>query len=407
MGTIMKKQSNKIELLSPAGDLSRLKTAIAYGADAVYIGGQCYSLRSRASNFTLKDIEEACAFARDYDAKIHVTMNAILHEEDYDGMKEYLDHLSKVGVTAVIVASPAIMKLVKETHPELEVHGSTQLSITNSSAANFYRDAYQLDRVVLARECSLEDVKKITEEASVDTEVFIHGGMCVNYSGRCTLSNRMTLRDANRGGCAQSCRWVYHFFEEDSEKDSMFTMGSKDLCAYAYIPEFIKLGVKSLKIEGRMKTEYYVATITKAYRNYIDAIYEKGELSEEEMAYHAKQILYGENREVFDGFYPKRADENSLITHPTSNVDVNHDFLAKVLEYDDENKKCLVECRNVFEAGEEVEFLSQIAPISSFKVEGVVDEEGMSLERMNNPMKKVWIPVPYPVKEGDFMRRKR
>ena len=297
----------KPELLAPAGDLHRAKTAIRYGADAVYLGGQFFSLRSRASNFTLEDIQEACAFAKAHGAHIHVTVNIIPHEEDFTGLEEYLKKLEEFGVTAIIAASPYIMETARRVAPKLQIHCSTQMSVTNAQAIHFLKDTLDIDRAVLGRECTMAQVKEITNESPVETEAFIHGGMCVNYSGRCTLSNRMTLRDANRGGCAQSCRWSYHVYEQDKEiaGEPLFTMGSRDLCAAEYMYPLMEAGVSSLKIEGRMKTEYYVACIVSAYRHLIDEIAETGKpLSAERMAVHQKEILRGENRETCIS-YPK------------------------------------------------------------------------------------------------------
>ena len=411
MGIMEKRLSSrkKVELLAPAGDLERCKTAIRYGADAVYIGGQSFSLRSRASNFSLDDIEDACRFASAYDAKIHVTVNAINHDEDYEGLKEYLVALEERGVHAVIVASLAVMKLAKEVAPKMEVHCSTQLSVCNSESANFLTNTFGADRVVLARECTLDDVEQIINNSNKECEAFIHGGMCVNYSGRCTLSNRMTLRDANRGGCAQSCRWQYHLFDgkEEISDGAEFTMGSKDLCAAKTIQDLMKTGVASFKIEGRMKTEYYVATVVNAYRNLIDAIEEKGELSEEELAYHQKQILYAENRETWDGFYHNAYGKDSIIQHATSNVDVNHDFLCKVKDYDKENHIATIETRNVFEVGEEIEVLSPNKPIQKFILESAKDEDGNEVDRLNQPMKILEIGIPFEVFEDDILRRAR
>ncbi len=246
----------KIELLAPAGDLERLKTAIRYGADAVYLGGKQFSLRSRASNFDLKEIREGVEFANQYGAKIHVTVNIVPHDEDLAGVEEYLKQLEEIGVTAIIVASVSIMEIAKRVAPKLEVHVSTQQSSTNSAAVAFY-EQLGVDRVVLARECSMDQIEQIVRHSNVDIEAFIHGGMCVNYSGRCTLSNWMTLRDANRGGCAQSCRWKYHVYEKDkliSDLECLFSMSSKDLLAVEYVGRMIKAGVTSLKIEGRMKS---------------------------------------------------------------------------------------------------------------------------------------------------------
>lgn len=275
-----------IELLAPAGDLKRLKIALLYGADAVYIGGQQFSLRSRASNFSLEDIREGAAFAREHGKKVHVTVNMLPHEDDLGGLDDYVRALADAGVHALIVASPSIARRVKELAPSLEVHISTQHSTTNASAIRFWKEQ-GMDRVVLARECTLEEVRASCANAVLPVEVFIHGGMCISYSGRCVLSNHMTNRDANRGGCAQSCRWKYALYEgerEISDPDMRFSMSSKDLQAVRFIPALIEAGVSSLKIEGRMKSAYYIATVVHAYRMLIDEYAQTGTLNEERIA---------------------------------------------------------------------------------------------------------------------------
>lgn len=407
-GIMKRRPSSRIELLAPAGDLHRCKTAIRFGADAVYIGGQSYSLRSRASNFTNEDIAEACAFAKTYGARIHVTVNIIPHDEDFEGLISYLQFLQDVGVTAVICASAAIMRLVRTYAPKLEVHCSTQMSITNAEAAAFLKEALDIDRVVLARECTMEDVRKIAADCPVQTEAFIHGGMCVNYSGRCTLSNRMTLRDANRGGCAQSCRWAYHLYDGDTEisTDPLFTMGSKDLCAAEYTADLIRAGVSSLKIEGRMKSEFYVASIVSAYRHLIDDLYANDcVLSEDAFRRHRQEIMRAENRETFAGFYPHRADKESLIFHQTSNSDVNHDFLGVVRGYDPEAHTMTVECRNAFDRNEKLEVLAAGEENRVFIAEWIRNEEGELIERSSHPMDMVVLPAPFAVSEEDIIRR--
>lgn len=398
----------KPELLAPAGDLKRAKTAIKYGADAVYLGGQYFSLRSRASNFSLDDIQEACAFAKQYGAHIHVTCNIIPHNEDFEGLEEYLKKLEEFGVTAIIVASPAIMQLAKKVAPKLEVHCSTQMSITNNETAVFLHDTFGIDRAVLARECSMEDIYSITQKCPVETEAFIHGGMCVNYSGRCTLSNRMTLRDANRGGCAQSCRWAYHLYDgnRDLSEKQLFTMGSKDLFTADYLYDLMNAGVSSLKIEGRMKTEYYVATIVSGYRHLIDEIYEnRGPLSEERLNYHKKQILYGENRDTCTGFYSGEATDASLIYHETSNADVNHDFLGTVVDVNGNN--VTIETRNKFNKYETLEVLAPGKQVRAFTVNSLKNAKGEDIETANQPMTRVVVEIPFSVNLEDIIRRAR
>lgn len=404
-----RKLSNKFrkpELLAPGGDLKRAKTAILYGADAVYLGGQSYSLRSRASNFTIEDIRSICAFARKHNAHVHVTVNIIPHNEDFEGLKEYLMTLEDAGVTAIIVSSPTIMELARKYVPKLELHCSTQMSVTNSQAIQFLYDHLHIDRSVLARECSMEDIISITEKSPVDTEAFIHGGMCVNYSGRCTLSNRMTLRDANRGGCAQSCRWSYRVFEDDKDisENQVYTMGSRDLMASSYLYDLMNAGVASLKIEGRMKTEYYVASIVSAYRHLIDEIYEeKSPLSKERMAYHNARIMRGENREVCTGFYSGEAGLSSLIYHENSNASVNHDFFGTVVSSDD--NEAVIEVRNVFKQGDSAEVLSPYCDLFSFEMDDMKDDEGNTITLANHPMQKVTVHVPCKLHQGDIIRR--
>jgi len=376
----------------------------------VYIGGQSYSLRSRASNFTMEDIKEACEFARQHNAHIHVTTNVIPHEEDYEGLREYLMKLEEYGVTAIIAASPSIMKLARECAPKLEIHCSTQMSITNVETAKFLHEQLGLDRAVLARECSIEDIYAITKECPVDTEAFIHGGMCVNYSGRCTLSNRMTLRDANRGGCAQSCRWQYHVYQDDKElnTDILYSMGSKDLLAADYMYELMDAGVSSLKIEGRMKTEYYVASVVSAYRHLIDEIAENdGPLSPERLAYHKKEISRAENRQTTTAFYPGEAGLNTLIYHAYSDADVNHDFLAKVAGYDQDANVAYLETRNAFDVGEMLEVISPGKDKRTFKVEWIKDPKGEYLASSRRPMVVVQVPIPFEIGENDLVRRAR
>ncbi len=398
----------KPELLAPAGDLNRCKTAILYGADAVYLGGQSFSLRSRASNFTIEEIKEACDFAKEHHARIHVTVNIIPHDEDYVGLKEYVQKLEEIGVTAVIVASVGIMKLVKECTSKLEVHCSTQMSITNAETAMFLKEALNIDRVVLARECSIEDVRAITEKCPVETEAFIHGGMCVNYSGRCTLSNRMTLRDANRGGCAQSCRWSYHLYDENKEytENELFTMGSKDLCALPVIYDLMEAGVSSFKIEGRMKTEYYVASTVSSYRHLIDEIYEEGKpLSKERMQYHLDEIMKAENRQTCTGFYEGRAGVNSIIHHETSDVDVNHGFLGRIQSYDEVNHIAVIQSRNPFAVGDKIEVLSPGMNNREFVMTKLWNDKKEMIQECRNPMSMIQIEVPFDVKKGDIFRR--
>ncbi len=394
----------KPELLAPAGDLLRAKTAIRYGADAVYLGGKRFSLRSRASNFELEDIRKAVVFAKSHNAKIYVTVNMIPHDEDLEGLEEYLLELQNIGVAAVIVASVHIAVLAKEITPLMEVHLSTQLSITNSSALQFYRKL-GVDRVVLARETSLEQIETIAHESKTDLEVFIHGGMCVNYSGRCTLSNEMTLRDANRGGCAQSCRWKYRLYrnkDEISDPNCLFSMSSKDLIAAEEIPMLMRIGIASLKIEGRMKSAYYIAVVVDAYRKLIDSI-EKGEDKTEAISNCLALLKKAENRPVADGFF-HGIPGSSHHLYSADGDGINQEFVATVHEQLSNHRVSIV-IRNNLPCGIELEVLSPRYAIRSFTL-NTLERQGVAIDTANIPMEILEITVPFAVEAGDFLRKK-
>ena len=396
----------KIELLAPAGDLQRLKIAIRYGANAVYIGGKRFSLRSRASNFDLDDIAQGVKFAHKYGAHVHVTLNMLPHEDDLQGLAEYLKDLEAIGVDAIIVASLSIMQLAKKVAPKLEVHVSTQHSSTNSSVVNFY-ETLGMNRVVLARECSLDDVKQTIAHVKLPIEVFIHGGMCVSYSGRCTLSNNMTNRDANRGGCAQSCRWkyrLYHGDEKINEDEHLFSMSSKDLCAMKYIPDLIDAGVTSFKIEGRMKSQYYLATIVRTYRMLIDEYYETDSISKQRMKWYYEEVSKAENRLSASGFYgglPKM-DEH---LYGINGAGVSQEFIAYVLDYDEEKQIAKLEVRNNFSSGIDVEVFGATTPNQLFIMDKLYNEDGELVEVAKNPMDILYTKIGIRMEKHDMIRK--
>ena len=343
----------KFELLAPAGDLEKLKVAILYGADAVFIGGEKISLRSRASNFTLKDIKEACDFAHSHNATVHVTCNIVMHNIDTVGIEDYIKSLEECGVDAIIASSPYILKYVIE-NTKMEAHVSTQQSTLNSEAVKMFENM-GVDRVVLARELSLEEISDVKSKVDTEIEVFIHGGMCVSYSGRCMLSNNMTNRDANRGGCAHSCRWCYNIYDEEGLKNPQgdyFAMSSKDLCAIKAIPSLMDMGINSFKIEGRMKSLHYIATVVNAYRKIIDEYKEFGKI--EDFKKYEDAISKAENRLTSTGF---------LFGDPTINeqlYDLNltcptKEFIGIVDSYDEEEKMLYVEQRNYFKPFSNIE----------------------------------------------------
>lgn len=396
----------KIELLAPAGDLERLKIAVMYGADAVYLGGKQFSLRSRASNFSIEDIREGVRFAKQYGAHIHVTVNMLPHEEDLEGLATYLKALEDAGVTAIICASPAIMMCAKKVAPKLEVHVSTQHSSTNSAAANYWKTK-GADRVVLARELTLEEIKQTVTHSEIPIEVFVHGGMCISYSGRCMLSNHMTMRDANRGGCAQSCRWKYRLYDDGvpiHDEHDLFSMSSKDLMAARFLPELIKANVASLKIEGRMKSTYYIATLVHTYRMLIDEVYEHGRIDDKRMDWYCMELAKAENRPTGPGFYlgtPKAQDH----LYGVNGAGVTGEYIAYVLAYDEDTRIATLEVRNKFEAGMQVEVFGPHTAPTTFILETLYDEEGNTLLTANKPMSIVKTHTSVKMEEHAMIRK--
>ena len=396
----------KIELLAPAGDLERLKIAVLYGADAVYIGGKQFSLRSRASNFDIEDIAEGVKFAHEHGSKVHVTVNMLPHEEDLEGLKEYLQALEAVGVDAIIAASPSIMMCAKQYAPKLEVHVSTQHSSTNSMCVKYWQKK-GMDRVVLARECSLDQILETTKNSDFPIEVFIHGGMCISYSGRCVLSNHMTNRDANRGGCAQSCRWKYSLYGNEGalydEKD-LFSMSSKDLLGARFLEQLIEAGVASLKIEGRMKSSYYVATLVSTYRALIDEIYEHKHLSEERYEYYANEFSKAENRPTATGFYlgyPKACDQ----LYGVNGAGVTQEYIAYVLDYNPKNQVAILQVRNNFKAFIEAEVFGPGMKVTKFNFDKLYDLDGNEMDVARNPMQIIQAKVPIEMKKDCMIRK--
>lgn len=398
---------NRVELLAPAGNLEKLKIAYLYGADAVYVGGKKFSLRARASNFTNEDIKEASAFAKNLGKKLYITMNIVPHDSDLGELEEYLRYLESVEVTGVIVSSLYIASVCKRVSPKLEVHLSTQASSSNSESVKYY-SSLEFKRVVLARELDISQIKKIVNSVDTEIEVFIHGGMCISYSGRCMLSNYMTNRDANRGGCAHSCRWNYDIYNvKDNKKlnNKYFNMGSKDLNAYKQIFDLIDSGVASLKIEGRMKSLFYIACIVRTYRGLIDDYYKyHGDKTKVDFDYYNNEILKAENRLTSVGFLNGTVTKNEqLYNIRTENP--TKDFLGIVLDYDNETKICTLEQRNYFVPGEKVEFFGPKLKNKSFIVPEMTDEFGESLDVANHPLQIIKFKVPFKLTKNDMMRK--
>lgn len=399
---------NKIELLAPAGNLEKAKIAILYGADAVYIGGKQFSLRSRASNFSLEEMKELVDFANRHQAHVHVTVNMLPHEEDLEGLDDYLCALDRIGVHAIIVCSPSIMMRAKELGCQYEVHVSTQHSSTNSKALSFWKEK-GMDRVVLARECQMAQIEAICQQNILPVEVFIHGGMCISFSGRCVLSNHMTLRDANRGGCAQSCRWKYHLMDQDkecSDPSNLFSMSSKDLQAVDQIEDFIRMGVASLKIEGRMKSAYYLATVVSSYRYLIDQIYKNGKATTEDLRRVKLEISKAENRPTGAGFY-KGLPGYDVQLYQDHDETVTQEYVAIVLDHDPQTKMATLQVKNHFLPYQDLEIFGPHIQSTTVHVDAIYDQNDLELKVCNQPMQIVKTKWEGPIEKNAMIRKIR
>ncbi len=386
----------KIELLSPAGDLERLKVTLLYGADAVYLGGQDYSLRANANNFSLEEIEEACTFAHQLSKRVYLTLNIVFHEEDTEGVEDYIKKVVQAGIDAFIVSDPFLIHYIKENYPKVEVHLSAQNSTTNREAI-FYFEKEGVDRVVLARELSREEIREIIDHTHMDIEVFIHGAMCTCYSGRCALSNYVTNRDANRGGCSQVCRFAF-----ETEKGNQFTMASKDLNLSHYIKDMIDLGVTSLKVEGRMRSLYYLATVIGSYRRLIDAVYEDRWTAE--LIKREDEILSRvANREASSQFFLHEASMDDQYFTGRQEIS-NQDYLAMVLGYDEEHHCLTVVERNYFAVGDTVELFTPSGERFTWMMEPFYDEQMNPLEVARHPEQILKLPFSKKVPKYSMLR---
>lgn len=382
------------EVLSPAGDLERLKWALMYGADAVYIGGYNYSLRANANNFSIQDITEGVAFAHSLGKKVYVTVNILFHNEDLEGLTEYLTTLSDIGVDAFIVSDLAVIKRIRELNLKPEIHISTQESSVNKFAVKFWENV-GATRVVLARECSKIDILDIKNNTDAELEVFIHGAMCTSYSGRCVLSNYVTKRDSNRGGCSQVCRFIFK-----TKKYDDFQIASKDLSMIDHIPELVDMGVSSLKIEGRMRSMYYIATVVNTYKNIV-TLYKEGKLTNELMEYYKRVLNRLSNRENKSQFFT--GDVNRSDQYYTGRKEVsNQDFLGVVLDYTDGVMK--IEQRNNFKVGDTIEVFGPNTLANKIKVDSIINEENESINVASHPQEVLYVKVPFKVEKNDILR---
>lgn len=408
-----KRKIKKPELLAPAGNLEKLKIAVHYGADAVFLGGQEYGLRSNADNFTMEEIKEGVEFANRYGAKIYVTTNIIAHDENIDGLEDYLRQLEATGATGIIVADPLIIETCKKVAPKLEIHLSTQQSLSNYKAVEYWKEE-GLDRVVLARETGAMEMKEMKDNVDIEIEAFIHGAMCIAYSGRCTLSNHLTARDSNRGGCCQSCRWDYDLLavDEEGELDLFyqdgdvvpFAMSPKDLKLIESIPQMMDIGIDSLKIEGRMKSIHYIATVVSVYRKVIDAYAEDPDNFKIKPEWLI-ELDKCANRDTAPAFFEGTPGYEEQMFGVQQNKKSPYDFCGLVLDYDEATHIATIQQRNHFKPGQEIEFFGP--EIESFKqvIDVIYDEEGNHLDAARHPLQIVQIKVDHPIYPNNMMRK--
>ncbi|MCY7207626.1 peptidase U32 family protein [Streptococcus dysgalactiae] len=407
----MSHMKKRPEVLSPAGTLEKLKVAIDYGADAVFVGGQAYGLRSRAGNFSMEELQEGIDYAHARGAKVYVAANMVTHEGNEIGAGEWFRQLRDMGLDAVIVSDPALIVICSTEAPGLEIHLSTQASSTNYETFEFWK-AMGLTRVVLAREVNMAELAEIRKRTDVEIEAFVHGAMCISYSGRCVLSNHMSHRDANRGGCSQSCRWKYDLYDMPfgAERRSLkgevpedYSMSSVDMCMIEHIPDLIENGVDSLKIEGRMKSIHYVSTVTNCYKAAVDAYMESPEAF-----YAIKDELIDElwkvaQRELATGFYYGTPSENEQLFGARRKIP-QYKFVGEVVAFDSASMTATIRQRNVIMEGDRIECYGPGFRHFETVVKDLHDADGQKIDRAPNPMELLTISLPREVKPGDMIR---
>ncbi|MDB8634723.1 U32 family peptidase [Streptococcus mutans] len=407
----MTKQLKRPEVLSPAGTLEKLKVAVNYGADAVFVGGQAYGLRSRAGNFSMEEMAEGINYAHDHGVKVYVAANMVTHEGNEIGAGAWFRELRDLGLDAVIVSDPALITICATDAPGLEIHLSTQASSTNYETFEFWKEL-GLTRVVLAREVTMAELAEIRKRTSVEIEAFVHGAMCISYSGRCVLSNHMSHRDANRGGCSQSCRWKYNLYDMPfgQERRSLkgevpeeFSMSAVDMCMIENIPDMIENGIDSLKIEGRMKSIHYVSTVTNCYKAAVNAYLESPQAFEA-----IKQDLIDElwkvaQRELATGFYYQTPTENEQLFGARRKIP-QYKFVGEVVDFDEPSMTATIRQRNVINEGDRVEFYGPGFRHFETFITDLHDADGQKIERAPKPMELLTITVPQEVKAGDMIR---
>ena len=402
----------KPELLAPAGNLEKMKMAVLYGADAVYLGGKAFGLRAFGGNFTYEELKEAVDFAHARGKKVYVTVNIFPHNSDMEKLPDYLRYLQEINVDALLVADLGVFMLCRKLIPNMELHISTQANNTNWATVNAWKEL-GAKRVVLAREMSLKEIREIREKCDVDLEMFMHGAMCISYSGRCLLSNYFTGRDSNRGSCAQSCRWKYALVEEtrpgkyfpiEEDDRGTYIMNSKDMCLMPHIQDVIESGVDSLKIEGRMKSVHYAASVTKAYRLAIDSYFadpEKFTVKQEWM----DELEKVSHRAYTTGFYYHQPDAEDQIYGKTS-YDQTSDFVGLVRSYDPATGYAVVEQRNNMKVGQEIEVFQPTGPLYRQKITSMIDNEtNEKISVAPHPQQIIRMKMEQPVEEYTILRR--
>jgi len=402
----------KPELLSPAGDIERLKVAFAYGADSVYLGGEAFGMRSKAGNFTLDELKEGLKHAHSLEKKVYITVNICAHNDDLPEMEKYIKELENLNADALIITDPGVFDIAKKAAPNTDIHISTQANTTNYASVDFWR-RLGAQRVILARELQLKEINEIKIKVpNIELETFVHGSMCMAYSGRCLISNFMNHRDANRGHCSQPCRWSYMLVEEKSneaipvyeDEHGAYIFSSKDLCMIAHIPDLVNAGVDSFKIEGRMKSSYYVGIVTKIYREAIDDYFDDPELYTGKIPYYQSELSKMSHREYTTGFFYGKVTGKDHAYYDSDQIRIQ-DYLAIVDSYDENTGLCVVEQRNKFDVGEKIDIIRASGEIHTQEVKTMLDEKGIRISSAPHPKQKVQLKVDVPVKELDMLRR--
>lgn len=406
---------NRVELLAPAGDLEKLKVAVHYGADAVYVGGESFSLRTASKNFSTEQLKEGIAFVHAHGRRIYLTLNIIPHDADIRELEAYLQTLKGLELDGLIVSDPGTILAAQRHLPDVPVHLSTQANTTNAYTAEFWH-RQGVKRVVLARELSLEELKDLRQNTppELELECFVHGAMCISYSGRCLLSNYLAGRDANQGACAHPCRWKYALVEEKrpgeyipvmEEGGGTYFFNSKDLCLIEHLPQLIKAGMGSLKIEGRVKSSYYVATVVRAYRAALDA-YLADPAGYRFNPLWMEELQKASHRDFTTGFYSGNAGREAQ-TYETSSYIRNYDIVAIVKSYDPETGIAVVEQRNHFRQGETLEIMSPDLNDAAFAVDFMTDSDGSPIEVAPHPQQIIRIKTPVAVNPLDIIRKRK